>query len=218
VRMISDGDMEELEELYWSAALASDIFRGLGLEIYPKSTHVLESISGLGSLADAKVVIVGQDPYINPGQAHGLAFSVPEGCPIPPSLRNIFKELNSDLGIPVPQSGYLIPWKAQKVVLLNRVLTVERGKSNSHSNIGWEEFTAKVIELIDKYTDGCVFLLWGRAAQKAESLIKNPKSFILKAAHPSPLSANKGFFGCRHFSKTNEYLESIGKEPINWSL
>jgi len=165
-----------------------------------------------------KVVILGQDPYHGKGQAHGLCFSVPPGIPQPPSLVNIFKELHSDLGIPVPEHGNLEKWAGQGVLLINATLTVRDGQAGSHQKRGWETFTNRVIELVSQEKNGVVFLLWGRFAQAKESLIDGNKHLILKAAHPSPLSAYNGFFGCKHFSLSNEYLEQHGKGGIDWTL
>ena len=165
-----------------------------------------------------KVVILGQDPYHGRGQAHGLCFSVPKGIPKPPSLVNIFKELNSDLGVPVPEHGNLENWADQGVLLINATLTVRDSQAGSHQNRGWETFTNKVIELVSQEKNGVVFLLWGRFAQAKESLIDGNRHLVMKAAHPSPLSAHNGFFGCRHFSRTNEYLVQQGKSGIDWTL
>ena len=165
-----------------------------------------------------KVVILGQDPYHGKGQAHGLCFSVPHGIPKPPSLVNIFKELQSDLGIPIPAHGNLEKWADQGVLLINATLTVRDSQAGSHQNRGWETFTNRVIEVVSQEKSGVVFLLWGRFAQAKESLIDGGKHLVLKAAHPSPLSAYNGFFGCRHFSQTNTYLEKQGKTGINWTL
>ncbi len=165
-----------------------------------------------------KVVILGQDPYHGKGQAHGLCFSVPHGIPKPPSLLNIFKELNSDLYTPVPEHGNLENWADQGVLLINATLTVRDSQAGSHQKHGWETFTNRVIEVISQEKDGVVFLLWGRFAQAKESLIDGNKHHVLKSAHPSPLSAYNGFFGCRHFSLTNEYLEKHGKTGIDWTL
>lgn len=165
-----------------------------------------------------KVVILGQDPYHGKGQAHGLCFSVPPGIPQPPSLINIFKELYSDLGIPTPEHGNLEKWADQGVLLINATLTVRDGQAGSHQKRGWETFTNRVIELVSQEKSEVVFLLWGRFAQAKESLIDGTRHLILKAAHPSPLSAYHGFFGCRHFSLTNEYLEMQGKGGIDWRL
>ena len=165
-----------------------------------------------------KVVILGQDPYHGKGQAHGLCFSVPPGIPHPPSLVNIFKELNSDLGIPVPAHGNLEKWADQGVLLINATLTVRDSQAGSHQKRGWETFTNRVIEVMSQEKSGIVFLLWGRFAQAKETLIDESKHLILKAAHPSPLSAYNGFFGCRHFSLSNDYLIRQGKTGIDWTL
>ena len=165
-----------------------------------------------------KVVILGQDPYHGPGQAHGLCFSVPQGIPKPPSLVNIFKELHSDLGVGIPEHGNLEKWADQGVLLINATLTVRKGQAGSHQKQGWETFTNRVIEVVSEEKSGVVFLLWGRFAQAKESLIDGSKHLILKTAHPSPLSAYNGFFNCRHFSRTNEYLLQHGKAEIDWSL
>lgn len=165
-----------------------------------------------------KAVVLGQDPYHGSGQAHGLCFSVPPGILKPPSLVNIFKELHADLGIPVPEHGNLEKWADQGVLLLNATLSVRAGQAGSHQNRGWETFTNRVIEQISTHKSGVVFLLWGRYAQAKESLIDGQKHLILKAAHPSPFSAYNGFFGCQHFSKTNEYLEQHGINGIDWTL
>jgi uracil-DNA glycosylase len=165
-----------------------------------------------------KVVILGQDPYHGKGQAHGLCFSVPRDIPKPPSLVNIFKELHSDLGTPVPANGTLEKWADQGVLLINTTLTVRDSQAGSHQKRGWETFTNRVIEVVSQEQRGVVFLLWGRFAQAKEALIDGNKHLILKSAHPSPLSAYNGFFGCRHFSKTNTYLEQQGKPGIDWTL
>lgn len=165
-----------------------------------------------------KVVIVGQDPYHGPGQANGLCFSVSPGVKIPPSLQNIFKEIASDIGAAPPTSGDLSAWAKQGVLLLNATLTVRAASPASHQGKGWEQFTDKVIRLLSEQREGLVFILWGRPAQLKEKLIDTKKHFVLKAAHPSPLSAYNGFFGCRHFSQTNKILLNQGKTPINWSL
>ena len=163
-----------------------------------------------------KVVILGQDPYHGPGQAHGLSFSVPAGIKPPPSFINIFKELRSDVGMHIPSTGNLTGWANQGVLLLNAVLTVRAGEPASHAMLGWTEFTNTVIQKLSNERTGIVFLLWGKYAQEKQALIDETKHFVLKAAHPSPFSADKGFFGCRHFSKTNELLAKQGFEPINW--
>jgi len=182
--------------------------------IYPKGSLIFNAFDST-PFDKVKVVILGQDPYHGPGQAHGLSFSVPDGIKFPPSLVNIFKELYTDLGIEPPGSGCLNRWASQGVFLLNAVLTVRAGEAASHSKIGWTEFTDAVIKKISDKKSGVVFLLWGNFAKGKRDLIDSSKHFILEAAHPSPL-AGGAFFGCRHFSKTNEILRSIGKEPINW--
>lgn len=165
---------------------------------------------------EVKVVILGQDPYHGKGQAHGLCFSVPDEIPQPPSLVNIFKELETDLNIPVPKSGNLERWAKQGVLLLNTTLTVREGQALSHQNRGWEIFTSAVIKKLSSDYNKIVFLLWGKHAQSKEELIDKDKHFILKAAHPSPFSVYRGFYGCRHFSKCNEILINSGRKPINW--
>ena len=167
---------------------------------------------------DVKVVILGQDPYHGKGQAHGLCFSVPQGVPPPPSLINIFKEQQKDLGIPFPAHGNLEAWARQGVLLLNATLTVRAGQAGSHQNRGWENFTNAVIKKISQQREGVVFMLWGRYAQVKEALVDGSRHLILKAAHPSPLSAHNGFFGCKHFSRANAYLQKQGKSPIDWAL
>lgn len=163
-----------------------------------------------------KVVILGQDPYHGPGQAMGLCFSVPDGIPAPPSLVNMYKELQSDIGLPIPKTGNLLHWAQQGVFMLNATLTVRAGEANSHSQIGWGNFTDAVIKTISEKKKGIVFLLWGKFAQSKEAFIDKSKHFVLKAAHPSPLSAYNGFFGSKPFSKTNEILTKQGFEPIDW--
>ena len=166
-----------------------------------------------------KVVILGQDPYHNDGQAHGLSFSVPDGIQTPPSLVNIFKEINQDIGAPIPQSGNLTRWANQGVMLLNATLTVQAHTAGSHQKKGWEEFTDAAIRILDQQDRPMVFLLWGRPAQMKKSMLhRNPKHLILEAPHPSPLSAYRGFFGCKQFSQTNEFLKANGLEPIDWQI
>lgn len=165
---------------------------------------------------NVKVVILGQDPYHGPGQAHGLCFSVNDGIQFPPSLQNIFKEITSDLGIPAPKTGNLTRWAEQGVLLLNATLTVRASQAGSHQGKGWEEFTDAVIKTISEKAENVVFILWGSYAIKKKSLINTAKHCILTAPHPSPLSSYRGFFGCKHFSQTNTYLTSKGKTPINW--
>jgi len=165
-----------------------------------------------------RVVILGQDPYHGKGQAHGLSFSVPDGVEIPPSLKNIYKELHSDLGLPIPKTGNLEHWTKQGVLLLNAILTVSANSPASHRGRGWEEFTDAVIKKLSDEKDGLVFLLWGKYAEEKGKMIDGKKHLILKAAHPSPFSAHSGFFGCKHFSKTNKYLISRGEKPIDWTI
>ncbi|GET28230.1 uracil-DNA glycosylase [Prolixibacter sp. SD074] len=165
---------------------------------------------------DVKVVVLGQDPYHGPGQAHGLCFSVQDGIDFPPSLQNIFKELNNDLNIPMPKSGNLERWAHQGVFLLNATLTVRARQAGSHQNNGWETFTDAVVRKLAEEKEHLVFLLWGAYAQRKGEFIDTNRHLVLKAPHPSPFSANRGFFGCRHFSKTNAYLEQHGKTPIEW--
>ena len=165
-----------------------------------------------------KVVILGQDPYHEPGQAHGMAFSVKPGMQIPPSLLNMYKEINSEFGYPVPKTGYLMKWAEQGVLLLNTVLTVRSGEANSHQNKGWEIFTDEIIRQLNARRDGIVFLLWGNNAKKKKELITNTQHYILETVHPSPLSASRGFMGCGHFKKANEFLISNLKSPIDWQI
>ena len=185
--------------------------------IYPDKYDIFNALH-FTSYKDIKVVILGQDPYHGPGQAHGLSFSVNPGIKIPPSLLNIYKELNSDLGCYIPNNGYLKKWADQGVLLLNTSLTVRAGQANSHKNIGWEIFTDKIISLINEKEDPVVFLLWGNNAIKKKNLITNKKHLILTSVHPSPLSASRGFFGSKPFSKINNFLISINKKPIDWQI
>lgn len=186
-------------------------------EIFPPSEEIFTAFE-LTPLSKVKVVILGQDPYHGNGQAHGLCFSVKPDVETPPSLVNIYKELNSDLGCYIPDNGYLTKWAEQGVLLLNTVLTVRAHQANSHRGIGWEEFTDAAIRILNEQDRPIVYLLWGRPAQMKKSMLNNPKHLILEAPHPSPLSAYRGFFGCQHFSKTNEFLEKNGLEPIDWQI
>jgi uracil-DNA glycosylase len=186
-------------------------------QIYPPGSRIFAAFDET-PFHDVKVVLLGQDPYHGPGQAHGLCFSVPEGVRQPPSLVNIFQELNSDLGIPIPKMGNLGKWAQQGVLLLNATLTVRANQAGSHQNKGWEIYTDQVIHTLSELREGLVFLLWGNYAQAKETLVNQNKHFILKAAHPSPFSVHRGFFGCRHFSKTNELLKNAGKQPVDWSI
>lgn len=190
--------------------------RAAGKIIYP-SQHDVFNAFRFTPFSDIKVVILGQDPYHGPNQAHGLSFSVLPGVKPPPSLVNIYKELSTDIeGFKIPSHGYLASWATQGVLLLNTVLTVEAGKAHSHAKIGWETFTDHVIAAIDKYLDGVVFLLWGSPAQRKGQFIDRQKHHVLTSVHPSPLSAHRGFLGCKHFSKTNNIIKQQGKIPIDW--
>ncbi len=185
--------------------------------IYPHSSNWFRTLQ-LTAFDDVRIVILGQDPYHGPGQAHGLSFSVPEGVRVPPSLVNIYKELAEDVGFSIPGHGFLEHWAAQGVVLLNSVLTVEHGAANSHQGRGWENFTDAIIETLNRDHEHLVFLLWGSYAQKKGQIIDTRRHCVLKAPHPSPLSAHRGFFGCKHFSKANDYLEAQGRSAVDWSL
>lgn len=185
--------------------------------IFPDMNNIFNALK-YTAYEDVKAVILGQDPYHGEGQAHGLCFSVQRGIVPPPSLKNMFKELNSDLGISEPCHGELTSWAKQGVLLLNTVLTVRKGLANSHRVMGWEIFTDKVIEILNNREKPIVFLLWGSPARAKKKLITNPNHFILETVHPSPLSAYNGFFGCKHFSKTNEILRGIGSTEIDWRL
>jgi uracil-DNA glycosylase len=191
--------------------------KSLGKIIYPPGSLIFNAFKKT-PFDEVKVVLIGQDPYHGEGQAMGLSFSVPKGIPPPPSLINIFKELKEDVGMEIPRHGDLTSWADQGVLLLNASLTVRAGEPMSHSQIGWHIFTNFVISRISEKKEGVVFLLWGKFAQDKEGLINKKKHHILKAPHPSPLSASKGFFGCRHFSKTNQYLAKKGIDPINWNI
>ncbi len=186
-------------------------------QVFPPADDIFNAFH-LTPLKDVKVVILGQDPYHNIGQAHGLSFSVKPGIEAPPSLVNIYKELNEDLGCYIPNNGYLIKWAQQGVLLLNTVLTVRAHQANSHRGIGWEDFTNAVIRILNEQDRPIVFLLWGRPAQNKMSMLNNPNHLILTAPHPSPLSAYRGFFGCKHFSRTNEFLAARGVKPIDWQI
>jgi uracil-DNA glycosylase len=191
--------------------------REAGKRIFPAGANWFRALD-LTPLDQVKVVILGQDPYHGPGQAHGLCFSVPDGARPPPSLVNIYKELQSDLGIAPPAHGFLEHWARQGVLLLNSVLTVEMGLAASHRDRGWEKFTDAVIRLVNAKAEPVVFMLWGSYAQKKAGSVDASRHLVLKAPHPSPLSAHSGFLGCRHFSKANAFLESRGMEPIDWAL
>lgn len=185
--------------------------------IFPPSNEVFSAFE-LTPLADIKVVILGQDPYHNVGQAHGLCFSVKPDVEIPPSLVNIYKELHDDLGCYIPNNGYLVKWAKQGVLMLNTVLTVRAHQANSHRGIGWEEFTNAAIRVLNEQDRPIVFILWGSPAQRKKEMLNNPKHLILEAPHPSPLSAYRGFFGSKPFSQTNAFLEKNGLTPIDWQI
>ena len=186
-------------------------------QIFPPADDIFNAFH-LTPLHEVKVVILGQDPYHEPGQAHGLCFSVKPQVPIPPSLVNIYKELEDDLGCYIPNNGYLEKWARQGVLMLNTVLTVRAHQPNSHRGIGWEEFTDAAIRVLNEQDRPMVFILWGRPAQAKKSMLHNPKHLILEAPHPSPLSAYRGFFGSRPFSQANRFLEAQGVEPVDWQI
>ena len=186
-------------------------------QVFPPAEDVFNAFH-LTPLGQVKVVIIGQDPYHNVGQAHGLCFSVKPEVEIPPSLVNIYKELEDDLGCTIPNNGYLVKWAKQGVLMLNTVLTVRAHQANSHRGKGWEQFTDAAIRALNEQDRPIVFLLWGGPAGQKASMLNNPKHLVLKAPHPSPLSAYRGFFGCRHFSKTNAFLEASGIQPIDWQI
>lgn len=186
-------------------------------QVFPEADDIFNAFQ-LTPLSKVKVVILGQDPYHNIGQAHGLSFSVKPEVDIPPSLVNIYQELHEDLGCYIPDNGYLKKWAEQGVLLLNTVLTVRAHNANSHRGIGWEQFTDAAIKAVNELERPVVFMLWGRPAQSKKVLLNNPAHLILEAPHPSPLSAYRGFFGCRHFSKANEFLAANGMEPIDWQI
>lgn len=185
--------------------------------IYPKGDEYFAALN-LTPLEKVKVVIIGQDPYHGPGQAHGLSFSVREGVRFPPSLLNIFKELHDDLGVPMPKTGDLTHWAEQGVLLLNAVLTVEAGKANAHQGKGWELFTDRVIEALNKNKEHVVYILWGSYAQKKGAFVDRKKNLVIESPHPSPLSSHRGFFGSKPFSRANKYLREHGLKEIDWSL
>lgn len=188
-----------------------------GKTVYPSNDNIFRALE-LTPIEDVKVVILGQDPYHGAGQAHGLSFSVQKGVKIPPSLRNIYKELHDDIGMDIPTHGFLEGWAKQGVLLLNTCLTVEAGQAASHQGKGWEEFTDQVIEQVNALDTPVVFMLWGSHAQKKSSMIDDNKHLVLTAPHPSPLSAHRGFLGCGHFSKANDFLMKSGRGIIEWSV
>jgi uracil-DNA glycosylase len=215
------GDWSELlageREMDYFESLYSFLYNNRSKEIYPPKKNWYKAFE-YSSFANTKVIILGQDPYHGINQAEGLSFSVPEGVSIPPSLRNIYMELQIDVGITVPNHGHLSYWAKQGVLLLNSVLTVEKNSPASHANQGWEIFTYNVIKLLNEKKHNLVFLLWGVYAGKKAELINLEKHLVLNAPHPSPFSVNKGFFGCKHFSKTNQYLLSTNQTPIEWGI
>jgi uracil-DNA glycosylase len=228
--MASDCDSIRLESS-WEATLGHELSKGYmvalhayllaqrsaGKVIFPLKEEVFSALN-LTSFKSTKVVILGQDPYHGEGQAHGLCFSVKAGVRVPPSLRNVYKELYADLGCRAPAHGNLVPWAQQGVLLLNSVLTVESGQAASHKGIGWEQFTDKIIESLNEQKKHLVFILWGNYAQKKGEIIDRSKHLVLSCAHPSPLSASRGYFGNHHFSMANTYLQQHGSNPIDWQL
>ena len=207
----------ELEKPYYKDLRQFLIGEYRHQKIYPDMYDIFNALH-YTSYADTKVVILGQDPYHEPGQAHGLSFSVLPNVPTPPSLQNIFKELHEDLGCKVPNNGCLKYWTEQGVLLLNTVLTVRAHVANSHKGKGWETFTDKIISLLNEHERPIAFILWGRPARAKKSMITNPRHFIVESAHPSPLSAFNGFFGSKPFSKVNNFLASVGETPIDWQI
>jgi len=191
--------------------------RASGAVIYPKNSEIFNALH-LTPFSDVRVVILGQDPYHGPNQAHGLCFSVQPPTPPPPSLVNIFQELNSDLGVPRPSHGCLESWAQQGVLLLNSVLTVQEGKPGSHAGHGWETFTDRVIQELNEKRQHLVFMLWGAHAQRKAAFVDRSRHCVLEAPHPSPLSAHRGFLGCKHFSKANDYLVATGQKPVSWAI
>jgi uracil-DNA glycosylase len=210
---------EEKQKPYFKQILSYvERRRQEGVVVYPSAPDMFNAFK-LTSFEQTKVVILGQDPYHGPNQAHGLCFSVLGNVKQPPSLVNIFKELESDIeGFQIPSHGNLAAWAEQGVLLLNTVLTVEQGQAHSHANIGWETFTDRVIEQINQHKEGVIFMLWGSHAQKKGARIEQKRHRVLRSVHPSPLSAYRGFFGCKHFSQANQFLESSGRSPINWQV
>ncbi len=188
-----------------------------GAVVFPPGGEIFAALNTT-PFDQVKVVILGQDPYHGPGQAHGLCFSVKPGVAVPPSLLNIYKELHSDIGFEIPRHGYLMPWAEQGVLLLNAVLTVERGRAGAHQNKGWEKFTDAVIQHLNAERRGLVFLLWGSYAQKKAAFVDRNRHLVLSSPHPSPLSASRGFFGCRHFSQANQYLQQNDQAAVDWQL
>lgn len=208
---------EEFQKPYFEALKQFLVEEKKRFVVYPPGQNIFEAFNRT-PFSKVKVVILGQDPYHGPGQAHGLCFSVPLNVEFPPSLQNILKELESDLGTPYPKSGDLSGWADQGVLLLNATLTVRANQAGSHQGYGWEQFTDSAIRHLSQLQNGLVFILWGKFAQNKKILIDSTKHLILEAPHPSPLSVYRGFFGCRHFSLANEWLVNYGKQPVNWAL
>ena len=220
VNLNNDWDVklkDEFEKPYYQALRQFLIKEYNTYTVYPPKEDIFNALRTT-PFTDTKVVILGQDPYHGPNQAHGMAFSVNPGIQTPPSLQNIYKELQESLGCFIPDNGYLMHWARQGVLLLNTVLTVRAGTPQSHQNQGWEQLTDRIIQLLNEKDETIIFLLWGSPAKKKQSLITNSKHIVLTAVHPSPLSAYRGFFGCGHFKKVNEILASEGKKPIDWQI
>ncbi len=208
---------DELDQPYWQELQSFVAAEREAGPVYPATGDVFAALH-LTPLAQVKVVILGQDPYHGPRQAHGLCFSVPEGVPLPPSLRNVYRELNDDLGLPIPRSGDLTPWARRGVLLLNTTLTVRAGAAASHQGHGWEVFTDQVIRAVSAKPETVVFTLWGAHARKKRALVDRSRHVVIESAHPSPLSAHNGFFGSRPFSRANAALVAAGRDPVDWSL
>lgn len=207
----------EFEKPYYVTLRSFLVEQYTGYTVFPDMYDIFNALK-YTTYSNVKAVIIGQDPYHEEGQAHGLSFSVKKGVQIPPSLLNIYKELHDDIGFTIPSHGYLESWAKNGVLLLNNVLTVRKGEANSHRGCGWETFTDEVIKILNNHQKPIVFMLWGSNAQEKGKLITNPRHLILKAPHPSPLSAYRGFFGCKHFSQTNEFLRQTGQTPIDWTI
>lgn len=219
--LVSQGAAFERDTLSWSSQRPLYTFLSMefeaGKQIYPKQTEMFEAYARTAP-SEVKVVVLGQDPYHSPGQADGLSFSVPDGAPFPPSLKNIFKELVSDLGVEEPSSGCLSPWAERGVLMINSVLSVRKGEPGSHRNRGWEELTQLVLSQLSLKKQGMVFILWGAFAKKQKYFIDSDRHLVIESAHPSPLSAWRGFFGSKPFSRANKYLSLQGKTPIDWRI
>ena len=220
VNIGNDWDMvlaDQWDKVYYQNLRKKLITEYRNYTVYPDMYDIFNSLKSV-AYEDVKVVILGQDPYHGPGQAHGYAFSVQKGIKTPPSLQNIYKEMHDDIGTYIPNNGYLIKWANQGVLLLNTSLTVRAHQANSHQKIGWEILTDNIIKKLNEREKPVVFILWGRNAQSKERFITNPNHYIIKSTHPSPLSAHRGFFGSRPFSKTNDFLKASGQETIDWQI